>query len=282
MKVKITSDSTCDLSKELVHKYNIDIIPLHLTCGGKVFTDGVDISPAQLFEMTKDGSTCATAAVSPQEYLDFFGELLKENDAIVHFTISSSMSCCYQNACLAAEELGNVYVIDSENLSTGIGLLVLRACEMAQSGMDAADIKAAIDEKRKLVDASFVLDTLEYLRRGGRCSAIAALGANLLKLKPCIQVGGGSMSPGKKYNGALKGAILRYVKDRLADPTTIDDSRIFITDSGVSEDIRGAVEEAVLACIPFKEVLHTQAGCTVSGHCGPNTLGILFMHKEAK
>ena len=281
MKVKITSDSTCDLSSELVKKYNIDIIPLHLTCLEKVFTDGVDITPAQLFEMTKDGATCATSAVSPQEYHDFFSELLKEHESIVHFTISSSMSCCYQNACLAAEDLGNIYVIDSENLSTGIGLLVLRACELAQAGMDAADIKTSIDEMRGLVDASFVLDTLEYLRRGGRCSAIAALGANLLKLKPCIQVGGGSMSPGKKYSGALKGAFLRYVKDRLAEPDKIDDSRIFITDSGVSDDIRSAVEEAVLACIPFKEVYHTQAGCTVSSHCGPNTLGILFMHKKS-
>lgn len=280
MKIKITSDSTCDLPQELIEKYAIGILPLCVTVEGKTYRDGVDIQAAEMLAMTEaSGGTPKTAANNIQDYLDVFTAALQENDAVIHFTISSSMSACYQNACLAAEELENVYVIDSANLSTGQGHLVLDACEMAEAGVEPAAIAAELEERKKKVDASFVVDTLEYLRRGGRCSALAAMGANLLKLHPCISVKDGAMGVGKKYRGNMKTCLTEYVKDRLAEPDTVDTRRIFITDSGISEEIRQLVEETVLSILPFEEVIHSQAGCTVSCHCGPGTLGILFFRK---
>jgi len=280
MKIKITSDSTCDLPQELVEKYAIGLLPLCVTVEGKTYRDGLDIQAAEMLSMTEaSGGTPKTAANNIQDYLDVFTAELKEHDAVIHFTISSSMSACYQNACLAAEELENVYVIDSANLSTGQGHLVLDACEMAASGMAPADIVAEIESRKGKVDASFVVDTLEYLRRGGRCTALAAMGANLLRLHPCISVKDGAMGVGKKYRGNMKSCLTEYVKDRLAEPDTVDSRRVFITDSGVSEEIRQMVEDVVLSLVPFEEVIHSQAGCTVSCHCGPGTLGILFFRK---
>ena len=205
--------------------------------------------------------------------------MLKTADAVVHFTISSEMSACYQNACLAAEEVGNVYVVDSRNLSTGIGHLVLDACLLAEQGLDGASIKAELDQRKEKLDVSFVLTTLEYLRRGGRCTTVAAMGANLLKLHPCINVVSGTMGVGKKYRGNMQNCLVQYVRDKLADPATVDPKRIFITDSGFDEETRDLVEKTVRECVPFAEVYHTRAGCTVSCHCGPGCLGILFYRK---
>ena len=280
MKVRITADSTCDLSPALVEKWGIEIIPLTVSCGGKNYLDGVEIDQDRLFEITEaTGGTAATTAVNVQEYLDVFGRVLEDCDEIVHFTISSAMSACYQNACIAAEELGGVYPVDSENLSTGIGHLVIDACRMAQEGCSGAEIKQKLDEKKKKLDVSFVLSTLEYLRRGGRCTTVAAMGANILKLHPCILVQNGKMSVGKKYRGNIQACLVQYVKDKLAEPDTLDLTRIFITDSGFDEETRALVEKTVLECAPFEEVIRTRAGCTVSCHCGPGCLGILFYRK---
>ncbi len=280
MKIKVLSDSTCDLSQELIEKYNIGIIPLYVTAGDKSYLDGVEIRPEQLYKLVReDGLHAGTAAVNIQTYLDVFSSYLKEYDAIVHFTISSSMSSCYQNACIAAEELGNVYVIDSENLSTGIGHLVIDAADMAAAGLEPAAIKAELDERKKKLDVSFVVDTLDFLRRGGRCSAVEAFGANLLKLHPCIQVRDGAMGVGKKFRGSMDKCYAEYVRAALSEPETIDTRRIFITDSGISEEERASLHELVASLLPFEEILHTQAGCTVSGHCGPGTMGVLFYRK---
>lgn len=280
MKVKITADSTCDLTPELIERYNITITPLTVSCDGKNYRDGVEIDPDTLFAITEaTGGVAATAAVNVQQYTDVFSELLKEYDEIVHFTISSAMSGCYQNACIAAAELGHIYPVDSENLSTGIGHLVLDACLLAEEGKSGAEIQRILNERRKKLDVSFVISTLEYLRRGGRCSTVAALGANLLKLHPCILVQNGKMTVGKKYRGNMQNCLVQYVKDKLAEPETVDTRRIFITDSGFDEETRALVEETVRACAPFEEVIHTRAGCTVSCHCGPGTLGILFYRK---
>ena len=280
MNIKVTADSTCDLSQELVERYGVTIVPLTVTCDGKSYTDGVDIDPEALLAITeRTGGAASTSAVNMQQYLDVFAPLLKECDAIVHFTISSEMSACYQNACLAAEELGNVYVIDSRNLSTGIGQLVLDACIMAEEGVPAREIKAELDERKEKLDVSFVLSTLEYLRRGGRCTTVAAMGANLLKLRPCINVVNGSMGVGKKYRGNIQACLVQYVKDKLAEPDTVDPRRIFITDSGFDEETRILVEKTVRECVPFEEIYHTRAGCTISCHCGPGCLGILFYRK---
>ena len=198
MNIQITADSTCDLTPELIGQYNILITPLQVTCGGESFRDGIGITPDMLYEkIAATGQLASTAAVNVQEYLDVFSQALRDHDAVIHFTISSAMSACYQNACIAASELENVYVVDSQSLSTGIAHLVLDACDMAASGMDPADIARELERRREKLDVSFVVDTLEYLRRGGRCTAVAAIGANLLKLHPCIFVKNGAMDVGK-------------------------------------------------------------------------------------
>jgi DegV family protein with EDD domain len=282
VKIKISSDSTCDLSQELVDKYDVNIVPLYIVKDGKDLVDGVDIVPQDIYDHVANGGTIvSTAAVSVADYLTVFGKLREEYDAVVHFCISSEMSCCYQNACVAAAEIGGVYPVDSRNLSTGIGLLILEAAEMAAKGeMTGEEIRSAIDERREKLDVSFILDTLSYLAKGGRCSTVAALGANLLSLKPCIEVKNGAMGVGKKYRGNLVKCLLQYVKDRLDGRDDIDTRRIFITESGgyTDEEVE-QVRQTVLACQPFAEVLHTNAGCTVSSHCGPKTLGILYFHK---
>ena len=280
MNIQITADSTCDLTQELVQRHNITITPLAVSCGGATYRDGVDITPDALYEKIQaTGELSSTAAVNVQEYIEVFTQALKDHDAVIHFTISSDMSSCYQNACVAAAEVGNVWVIDSRSLSTGIAHLVLDACELARSGMEPAAICQELEVRREKLDVSFVVDTLEYLRKGGRCSAVAALGANLLKLHPCIYVKDGAMGVGKKYRGKLGDCLTAYVKERLANADTVDTRRIFITDSGVDESIRQSVEETIRAVLPFDEIIHTRAGCTVSCHCGPGTLGILVYRK---
>ena len=179
-----------------------------------------------------------------------------------------------------AAGLGGVFVVDSRSLSTGIGQLVLDAVEMARGGMSAAEIFRAVEEKKRLLDVSFVVDTLDYLRMGGRCSALARW-APTARPQACIEVRDGTMGVGKKYRGKLERCLTRYVDDRLANPDTVDDRRVFITDSGVSDAVYETVRAEVLARVPFREVLHTRAGCTISNHCGPNCLGILFYRKQA-
>ncbi len=280
-KVIISSDSTCDLSAELKEKYGIKIIPLGITLGTQVYRDGVDITPDDIYaHHEKTGEMPKTTASNVGECIDYFTELKKDGDAIIHFTISSTMSSTYNNTCMAAEDFDDVYVIDAQNLSTGSGLLVLAAAEMAQSGMTAADIAAKLEELKPCVDASFVIDSLEYLHKGGRCSALAMLGANLLKLKPCIEVKNGSMGVGKKYRGAYGRVLSEYVDERLQNVDDIDTSRVFVTHAGCDEDIVNAVVEQVKSKGIFNEVLLTRAGCTVSSHCGANTLGVLFIRKS--
>ena len=280
MRIRISSDSTCDLTKDLVQQYNIDIIPLYVTKDGQSFKDGVDITAQDIFRHVENGgSMCSTAAVNVEDYFQFFSQLKKDCDTLIHFTISSSMSSSYQNAHLAAQELEGVYVVDAENLSTGIGQLVLEAAIMARSDMQPEAIVEKLEQMKKKLDVSFVLDTLEYLRKGGRCSAVAALGANLLSLKPCIEVHDGAMKVGKKYRGNLDKCLEKYIHDRLADVDTLDLRRIFITHSGMAQDRVDRVQALVEECAPFAEVLQTTAGCTISSHCGPNCLGVLFFRK---
>ncbi len=281
MKVKITSDSVCDLSPELREKYALDILPLYVMLGGKERRDGVDIVPEDIYaNVAAGGALGSTAAISVADYIEFFQKQLETADQLVHFHISSSMSSCYQNACIAAEEVGNVYPVDSENLSTGIGLLILDACEMAEQGMSGEEILAAVNARRSKVEASFVVDSVDYLHKGGRCSAVAALGANLLGLKPCIEVREGAMGVAKKYRGKIGKCLIQYVRERLEGREDIDTKRIFITNSGgFSDEELQAVEDEVKKYHDFGEILRTRAGCTVSNHCGPKTLGILFEKK---
>ena len=279
--VCITADSTCDLSPELLEQYGIDTLPLYAVLEGKAYKDGVEITPDEIYATVKStGKIGSTAAINVDDYLTFFTEKRKACDTVIHFTISSDMSSCYQNACIAAEEVGGVYVMDSRSLSTGIALLALRARELARQGMAAEVIVSAIREMTGRVDATFVPENLDFLKMGGRCSAAAALSASLLRIKPCIQVRDGHMTVGKKYTGNMGNVLMKYVSDRLVDLEAVDLSRIFITHSGMSDPaLLDKVKDAVLAIAPFEDVQVTRAGCTVSMHCGPNTLGLIFCKK---
>ena len=280
MKIKITSDSTCDLSAEQIQKYNIGILPLTVTMGDTNYLDGVDVKPDDIYaHVAQGGGLPKTSANNIGQYQEAFETYLKEYDAVIHLNISSGFSSCYQNACLAAEDFENVYIIDSFNLSTGHGLLVMKAAELAESGMDAAEIADILKQTTARVDASFILDKLEYLKMGGRCSAAAALGANLLKLKPCIEVKDGKMGVGKKYRGAFEKCLREYITDRLAERDDLELDRIFITHSGVPEEWLKIAEDTIRELQPFKEVCITRAGCTVSSHCGPDTIGVLYIRK---
>ena len=279
--VIITSDSTCDLSPELKERYNIQILPLGVTLGDKTFFDGVDITPDDIYaHHSKTGELPKTTAANMSDCIDFFKEITDKGNSIVHFTISSEMSSTFNNCRMAAEEFENVYVIDTKNLSTGGGLLVVAAAEMAAKGMDAKTIAEEVTKLVPCVDASFVIDNLEYLHKGGRCSAVAMLGANLLKLKPCIEVTNGSMGVGKKYRGRFADVLKTYVNERIGNGDDIDLDRVFVTHAGCDSEIVDAVVKQVKETAPFKEVFLTRAGCTISSHCGADTLGVLFIRKN--
>ena len=278
--IKITSDSTCDLSPDLLREYDIGIVPLCINMGNQTYRDGIDIVPDDIYHYVDAGGDIATtSAVNPADYAAFFEPLSKEYDAVIHIDISSEFSACYQNACLAAREFTNVFVVDSRNLSTGHGHVVVEAAKMSRKNMDPRAICDYLNELTQRVEASFILDRLDYLRKGGRCSAVAALGANLLKLKPCIEVADGKMRVGKKYRGAFDKCIRAYVEDRLEGRSDIAYERIFITHAGVDPSILDAARETVEQYSHFAEILETRAGCTISSHCGPNTLGVLFIRK---
>lgn len=280
MVIKITSDSTCDLSAELIKRYDIELFPLYITLGGKTYRDGVDIFPDDIFaHVDAGGNIAATAAVTPLDYGERFSVLSKEYDAVIHICISSKFSACFQNAHLAAEGFDNVYVIDSCNLSSGHGHVVVEAARMAQAGMGAAEIVSELEEIVKKVEASFILDRLDYMRKGGRCSTITMLGANALQLKPCIEVVDGAMRVGTKYRGSFVKCIRHYVRDRLEGRDDIRTDRIFITHPHASREAVDAAREAIMQYADFKEIIETSAGCTVSSHCGPSTLGVLFIRK---
>ena len=280
MRIKITADSTCDLSPALLEKYDITLAHLIVNKNGEEFIDGVTITPADIFaHVAAGGDLCSTAALGVGDYQDLFAKFASDYDAVVHISISSEFSSSYQNAYLAATEFDNVRVIDSRNLSTGQGLVVLAACEMGESCTDLDKICADLVELTGRVEASFVLDQLKYMVKGGRCSSAAALGANLLNLKPCIEVRDGKMSVVKKYRGNFTKCLTSYVKDRLEGREDLDTKRLFITRTPVSEDSYAAVKEAVANYSNFDEVIESEAGCTVSCHCGPGTLGVLFIRK---
>ena len=280
MNIKITSDSTCDLSKELVEKYDIGITPLTVIKDGKNYSDGVDITTADIFaHVAGGGDLCTTAALNIDEYMTVFNRYAGQYDGVIHINISSGFSSCYQNACLAAEEFDNVRVIDSKNLSTGQGLIVLKACELAKTCESLDELVEKINAFVPKVESSFLLDRLEYMVKGGRCSSAAALGANLLGLKPCIEVKDGKMGVVKKYRGNYSKCLVSYVKDRLADRDDLDREHLFVTRTPISEDCLQAVEGAIAEIADFENIYWTDAGCTVSCHCGPGTLGLLFMRK---
>ena len=280
MNIKILSDSTCDLSADLLARNNITLVPLTVIKEGEQFKDGVTITPADIFaHVAAGGSLCTTSANSVGEYQEYFEKYASAYDGVIHINIGSGFSSCYQNACIAAEDLANVRVIDSMNLSTGQGLVVLKACELAKTCTDLDTLQTELQAFTHRVEASFLLDRLEYMVKGGRCSSATALGANLLNLKPCIEVKDGKMGVVKKYRGNYAKCLANYVKDRLAGRDVLDNGTLFVTCTPVSDACYQAVMDVVKEHGDFEHIYETTAGCTVSCHCGPGTLGVLFVRK---
>ena len=281
-KIILSADSTCDLGDALRERFHVHYYPFHVILADKTYADGVDLVPDQIYEVYREQHVLPkTAAINMAEYMDFFRPWVEQGYEVIHVTLGSGLSATYNNCRMAAEELPGVYAIDSRNLSTGSGLIVLAAADRIAAGMPAAQIAEEVQALTARCEASFVIDTLEFLYKGGRCSALAMLGANVLQLKPCIEVdnASGAMSVGKKYRGSLDKALAQYVKDRLEGRTDIDYSRIFITHSGISDERVELVRNEIQKYGKFEDIFVTRAGCTISSHCGPNTLGILFMTK---
>lgn len=280
MRYQITSDSTCDLSPEQLERYNIRLLPLYVSMDGKTLRDGVDVKPDDIYaHVSAGGSLPQTAAVNLADYVRAFTELSEKNDFVIHVCISLDFSCCYQNAKLAAADFDNVYVVDSRNLSTGHGLVVLEAERMAREGMEPDDIVAALHDLTGRVEASFILDRLDYMKKGGRCSTATALGASLLKLHPCLDVVDGKLPVTKKYRGSIEKVVEEYVRDRLRDRTDLDTRRAFLVDTCPDDHLASIAREVLRQDGRFQEIIEAKAGCTIFCHCGPGTLGVIFLRK---
>ena len=283
MKIRMTADSTCDLTPELIRKYEIGIVPLSVIIDGEVFHDGVDVTPRDIFRAAEAGKSVRTAAVNTFEYKEFFREQLKSCDQLVHVCLGSGFSSCFSDATEAAGEVKNVYVVDSRNLSTGSGLLVLDGVNMIRNGAeDGKAVADALQARTDLVSGSFVVRTIDYLRRGGRCSGLEALGAKMLHIRPSIVVQDGKMRPGEKYRGRYEHYLKHYIADVLENDSEIDFHRVFVVHSPSEEGLVRFAIDTVKSYGLFREVQEAMAGCTICTHCGPDTLGLMFMKKTKK
>lgn len=277
--VYITSDSTCDLTPALLERFQIKTVPLHVLLGEENYLDGVEFTPEMIYERyAKDKVLPRTAAVSPQEFTDFFTPLVEAGYEVVFMGISSGLSATYQNAVIAAQDLPGVYPVDTLQLTTGVGEMLLSACQMRDEGKDAATIAQAMKELIPKVNVSFVIDTLEYMWKGGRCTGVAAFGANLLNLKPCIEMREGKLEVCKKYRGNIQKVYEKYIAERLSGKN-VNPNYIFITTSDdPSPELAKRLEDTVRQAVPqVKEVLFTRTSCTVTSHCGSGTMGVLFL-----
>jgi DegV family protein with EDD domain len=282
-RIILSADSTCDLGEELCKRHSVHYYPFHIILDGMSYSDGIDITPDKIYEIYREKKILPkTAAINIAEYIDYFSQWTKQGYEVIHITLGHGLSVSYNNCRLAAEKLKGVYVIDSRNLSTGSGMLVIEAARRIEAGMSAEQTAKEVSSLTGNVNTSFVIDTLEFLYKGGRCSSLQMLGANILKLKPCIEVNNenGTMTVGKKYRGILDKALEQYVHDRLEKADNICEDRIFITHSGISEQRINLVKNEILKINKFREIHVTRAGCTISSHCGPNTLGVIFMTRN--
>lgn len=283
MSVLITADSTCDLPKSIISEREITIIPLSILLGEKSFKDGIEVTREDVYEhVKKTGELPKTAAVPPAEYYDIFRAAADAGHSVVHIGLSSAISSSYQNAVLAATDFKNIYCVDSKNLCAGMGLLVLKACDLRDKGFDAKIIAARINSLVPKIHSSFVLDNLEFLHKGGRCSSVAKFGANVLGLKPVIGVdpATGKMDVIKKYRGKSEAVCRQYINDTLHDISKADPSRLIIAESG---GIPGEISAFALGMArgqcKFNEIINAEAGCTIASHCGPKTFALFYMKK---
>ena len=278
--VMITADSTADLSADLRERFDIRVIPLTITLGDESFPDGEHFTPADMYaRYREDGTLPKTAAPSIQDFLTFFETFTEKGFEVVHLDISAELSNTWNAARLAAEELEGVYVIDSRMLSSGIALLAIEGAECRDKGMNAAEIAAHLEELKKKVSTSFVLDTLQFMWKGGRCNAVTALGANLLKIKPGLEMRNGKLEVNKKYRGSMERVYRQYITERL-EGKAVRPGHVFLTESGeVPEETVESLTALVKELTGCREVHHATAGCTISSHCGPKTLGVLFIEE---
>ena len=279
MKIHFSADSTCDVSPEFLARYPVEILPLAVELEGKFYRDGVDLTPDTIISRVNAGAALPkTSAINVEEYRTAFTRALEHSDAVIHFNISSDFSSCHQNACIAAEGL-NVWCIDSRNLSTGITMLLAEGYDRAEAGMEPGQIARELCERVDKVDVSFIVDRLDYLYKGGRCSALAMLGANVLHIRPCIEVKDGKMGVCRKYRGTYERCLRQYIADRMRNKDDVKPQRIFLTHTGVAPQAVEAVREMVLQEVPFAEVYEVRAGCSITSHCGENTFGIIMYHE---
>lgn len=280
--VCITADSTCDLTQELLDRFNIKTVPLHVLLGEDNYLDGVDFEPDMIYERyAKDKILPRTAAVSPQEFIQFFTPLVEAGYEVVHLDISSELSGTYQNAVIAAAELPGVYPIDTRKLTTGMGEMLLEACRLRDEGKDAAFIVQAMEDLIPKVNVSFVIDTLEYMWKGGRCTGVTAFGANLLNLKPCIEMRDleGKLEVCKKYRGNIFKVYEKYITERLTGKKVRPDYVFVTTSNDLTPEQQTMLSALIRSITPVKEIFYTRTGCTVTSHCGPGTLGLLFLEE---
>ncbi len=281
--VVITADSTCDLPEKIVHENGIVIIPLSILLGNEEYLDGVDVNPKDIYDFVKKQKILPkTSAVTPARYTEVFSDLAAQGKQVVHIGFSSALSSTYQNAVAAASEFDDVYCVDSKNLCTAMGLLVLKACDYRDKGMSAKRIADKISRLVPKVSATFVLDSLEYLHKGGRCSSVAKFGANVLGIKPSIAVdtSNGTMDVAKKYRGKMDIVYRQYVNDRLKNINKIDTQRVVIANSGgIPSETLAFAKGLVEGKGKFEQVIYADAGCTISSHCGPKTLAVFYIKK---
>lgn len=278
--IKITTDSTCDLPLDLLEKHGITVIPLGIVKAGKLYQDGVDIRTADIAaHVDAGGEITTTNAVNVADYEALFHRFLEKYDAIIHLNIGVEFSSCHQNARLAAEEMDGVYVVDSANLTVGHGMLVLAAAEAAEAGRSVTEILKMLEEMVPRVETSFVLDRLDYMKKGGRCSSVTALGANLLKLHPCVEVIDGKMVVTKKYRGSIERVVADYMRDRLSGRADIDTHRAFLVDTCEDDRLASIARQVLKEDGRFEEIVEAKAGCTIFCHSGPGTLGVVLLRK---
>ena len=278
--IKITTDSTCDLPAKLLEEYDITVTPLGIVMGDGLYLDGVNITIADIAaHVDAGGEITTTSAVSIGEYHDLFTRLREQYDSVIHINLGAEFSCCHQNAKLAAMDLSGVYVVDSANLTVGIGALAVAAARAAGEGKSAPEIVAMLEDLKPRIEVGFVLDRLDYMKKGGRCSAVTALGANLLKLHPCIEVVNGRMTVTKKYRGSMQKVVADFYHDRLDGRADLDPRQIWLVDTAFGPDLTSQTEEIVKADGRFTEIFESKAGCTIFSHCGPDTVGLVLFRQ---
>ena len=281
LNIKITADSTCDLSAALLAQWNISLIPMHILMGDESYLDGVTVHPADVFAHAQNGGKMPkSAAPNLVEYTDFFAPFAAEYDAVIHITVGSKFSSCFQNARLAAQEYENVYVVDSENICTGQGYLVLQAARWAADGLPPKNIALRLQSLAKRVELSFVLNQLDYMAKSGRCSGVLAFGANLLGIKPSLAVIDGELKVVRKYRGSLPICVGKYITDQLSGRDDIDRRMAFISSTQAKPGCMEAIKAGLRQYGGFENVYETDIGTTIGGYSGPGTIGIVFARKQ--